>query len=71
METNQGYRIVQLGKKAQRRDYSKVSGTLDLPDLVEVQTASYEWLCKEGLKEVFEDIYPIQNYGGNIKKHRS
>ena len=46
METNQGYRIVQLGKKAQRRDYSKVSGTLDLPDLVEVQTASYEWLCK-------------------------
>jgi len=66
METNQGYRIVQLGKKAQRRDYSKVSGTLDLPDLVEVQTASYEWLCKEGLKEVFEDIYPIQNYGGNI-----
>ncbi len=66
METNQGYRIVQLGKKAQRRDYSKVSGTLDLPDLVEVQTASYEWLCKEGLREVFEDIYPIQNYGGNI-----
>ena len=66
MEKMQNYRIEKLGKKAERRNYSKVSGNLDLPDLVEVQTQSFEWFVKEGIREVFEDIYPIQNYGGNI-----
>ncbi|NLC97119.1 MAG: DNA-directed RNA polymerase subunit beta [Erysipelotrichaceae bacterium] len=67
MEKNQAYRVVQLGNKASRRDYSKVSGELELPDLVEIQTASYDWLVKEGLREVFEDVYPINNYAGNIQ----
>ena len=66
MENKQTYRVVQLGKKATRRDYSKVSGELDLPDLVEIQTASFDWFVKEGIKDVFEDIYPISNYGDNI-----
>lgn len=43
------------------------AGNLDLPDLVEVQTQSFEWFIREGIREVFEDIYPIQNYGGNIR----
>ena len=38
MEKNQTYRIVENGKKAKRRDYSKVSGSLLLPNLVEIQT---------------------------------
>ena len=67
MEKMQNYRIEKLGKKAERRNYSKVSGSLDLPDLVEVQTQSFEWFIREGIREVFEDIYPIQNYGGNIR----
>jgi len=67
MEKNQTYRIVENGKKAKRRDYSKVSGSLLLPNLVEIQTDSFEWFKKEGIKEVFDEIYPIYNYGGNIK----
>ena len=67
MENKQTYRVVPLGKKAVRRDYSKVSGELELPDLVEIQTTSFDWFMKEGIKEVFEDIYPISNYGGNIQ----
>jgi len=66
MENKQSYRIVQYGSKAVRRDYSKVSSELDLPDLVEIQTASFDWFMKEGIREVFEDIYPITNFGGNI-----
>ena len=58
MEKMQNYRIEKLGKKAERRNYSKVSGNLDLPDLVEVQTQSFEWFIREGIREVFEDIYP-------------
>ena len=46
MEKMQNYRIEKLGKKAERRNYSKVSGSLDLPDLVEVQTQSFEWFIR-------------------------
>ena len=60
------YRVVEEGKKAKRRDYSKVSGNLPLPNLVEIQTDSYDWFIKEGVREVFEEIYPITNYAGNI-----
>ena len=60
------YRLVHNGKKAVRRDYSKVSGTLELPNLVEIQTSSFEWFKNEGLREVFDEIYPIENRDGNI-----
>ena len=61
------YKILNSGRHSSRRDYSKVSGNLDLPNLVEVQTDSFKWFTTEGIKEVFDDIYPIQNYGGNIR----
>ena len=63
----QTYKIVESGRHSTRRDYSKVSGNLELPNLVEVQTDSFRWFTKEGIKEVFDDIYPIQNYSGNIR----
>ncbi len=66
MGKKETYRILELGNKASRRDYSKASGELNLPDLVEIQTDSFEWLKKEGIQEVFDDVYPISNYGGNI-----
>ncbi len=66
MKTEKSYHILKLGKKAERRCYSKVSGELELPDLVEIQTDSFEWFKTEGMQEVFDDIYPITNYGGNI-----
>ena len=67
MDKKETYRVVDAGKKAQRRDYSKVSGHLELPNLVEVQTDSFEWFTDEGIAEVFNEIFPIQNYGGNIR----
>ena len=63
----QNYKTLNSGRHSTRRDYSKVSGNLELPNLVEVQTDSFEWFTKEGIKEVFDDIYPIQNYSGNIR----
>jgi len=65
--TKQTYRDAELGMHSTRRDYSKVSGSLELPNLVEIQTDSFKWFKEEGIKEVFEDIYPIQNYAGNIR----
>lgn len=46
--------------------YSRIDEVLDLPDLIEVQKTSYNWFLKEGLKEVFDDISPIQDYTGNL-----
>ena len=67
MDTNKAYHILECGKKATRRDYSKVSGKLELPNLVEIQTNSFKWFTRQGIQEVFEEIYPIENYGKNIK----
>ena len=50
-----------------RRDYSKISGSLPLPNLVEVQTESYRWLLEEGLDEALKDVFPIINYAGNLE----
>lgn len=46
--------------------YSRIEEVLELPDLIEVQKNSYEWFIKEGLKEVFDDISPIEDYTGNL-----
>jgi len=35
-----------------------------LPDLVEPQVVSYDWLIKEGLKEIFKEFSPISDYSG-------
>ncbi len=56
---------VTYGKRV-RMSYSRINEVLELPDLVEVQRSSYEWFLEEGLKEVFEDISPIQDYTGNL-----
>ncbi len=56
---------VTYGKRV-RMSYSRIDEVLDLPDLIEVQQSSYDWFLNEGLKEVFEDISPIQDYTGNL-----
>ncbi|MFV0379515.1 MAG: DNA-directed RNA polymerase subunit beta [Anaerorhabdus sp.] len=66
MAKKETYRVIDLGNNATRRDYSKASGELKLPDLVEIQTDSFDWLKNVGIKEVFDDVYPISNYSGNM-----
>ena len=47
-------------KKIFPRDYSKVSGKLELPNLVEIQTDSFKWFTQQGIQEVFEEIYQLK-----------
>ncbi|GGD03552.1 DNA-directed RNA polymerase subunit beta [Thalassobacillus devorans] len=58
--------LVQYGRHRQRRSYARISEVLDLPNLIEIQTASYEWFLEEGLKEMFQDISPIEDFTGNL-----
>jgi len=58
--------LVQYGRYRKRRSYARISEVLDLPNLIEIQTASYEWFLEEGLKEMFSDISPIEDFQGNL-----
>ena len=49
-----------------RYDYSRVSGKLPLPNLVEIQTKSYEEFKNKGLDDVFRESFPINNYTGTL-----
>ena len=48
-----------------RKSFSKLQHILDLPNLIAVQTESFEWFKTLGLKETIEDINPIEDYTGN------
>lgn len=58
--------LVQYGQHRQRRSFARISEVLDLPNLIEIQTESYEWFLEEGLREMFHDISPIQDFTGNL-----
>ncbi|CCV64850.1 DNA-directed RNA polymerase subunit beta [Alteracholeplasma palmae J233] len=62
-----GYRTVQYGKKASRRNYSKMNYDIDLPNLIEIQTQSFERFYKEGVQELLKDISPIEGHNGDLK----
>jgi len=61
------YKTVQYGKTRERRNYSRVKSNVELPNLIEVQTESFEWFMETGLKELFQDISPITNFNGNVE----
>ncbi len=58
-------RPVKAGKGI-RMSYSRQKEVLEMPNLIEIQKDSYQWFLNEGLKEVFEDISPIADFGGHL-----
>ena len=52
--------------KGFRMSYSRQKEVLEMPNLIEVQKDSYQWFLDEGLKEVFDDISPIEDYSGKL-----
>ena len=58
--------LVKYGKHRVRRSYSRIKEVLDLPNLIEIQTDSYNWFLDEGLREMFEDIMPIDDFAGTL-----
>ncbi len=56
---------IKVGRK-DRMTFSKINEVGQMPNLIEIQTSSYDWFIKEGLREVFEDISPIRDYADNL-----
>jgi len=58
-------KVVQQGRR-QRRSYARINEVMELPNLIEIQLKSYQWFLDEGLREVFRDISPIEDFSGNL-----
>ncbi|ADG40897.1 MULTISPECIES: DNA-directed RNA polymerase subunit beta [Leuconostoc] len=54
--------LVKYGKHRTRRSYASIKEVLDVPNLIEIQTASYQWFLDAGIKEMFGDIMPIDDF---------
>ena len=60
------YKIINCGDHRQRRSFSRIKNTYALTDLLEIQKKSYQWFIEKGIKEVFEDLFPVENFSGTL-----
>ena len=60
------YKIVKYGNYRERRNFSRIRNTYELKDLLEIQKKSYKWFTEQGIKEVFEDLFPVENFSGTL-----
>ncbi len=49
-----------------RKSFSRLKHVLDLPNLIDIQKASFRWFMEEGLRETIDDISPIEDYTGTL-----
>jgi DNA-directed RNA polymerase subunit beta len=53
----------------QRRSFARLQKPLELPNLIDIQRRSFEWLVNTesgGLRETIDDVSPIEDYTGNL-----
>ena len=60
------YKTVKFGDHRERRSFSTKRSTLELSNLLEIQKSSFDLFLKEGIKEVLEDIFPVDSFSGSL-----
>lgn len=60
------YKLKKFGDYSERRSFSKSKNTMELSDLLEIQKKSYNWFLEEGIKETFEELFPVESFTGNV-----
>ena len=60
------YKIVKCGDYRERRNFSRIRNTYELKDLLEIQKKSYHEFIDHGIKEVFDDLFPVENFSGTL-----
>jgi DNA-directed RNA polymerase subunit beta len=55
---------------ASKKSYAKIAHVLDIPHLISMQTQSFAWFQNDGLKELFDEISPIEDFTGTRMKLR-
>ena len=60
------YKIKKVCKDRERRDFSKIENSLELKDLLEIQKASYQEFIQNGIREVLDELFPVDNFSGSL-----
>ena len=60
------YKLKKCGDYRTRRSFSKSKNTMELSDLLEVQKKSYQKFLEEGIREVFDELFPVESFTGNV-----
>ena len=60
------YTVKKYGDYRERRSYAKTKNAIELSNLLDIQKKSYDWFITEGMKEVFDDIFPVESFTGNL-----
>ncbi|MBQ3510894.1 MAG: DNA-directed RNA polymerase subunit beta [Bacilli bacterium] len=60
------FKMTKCGDFRQRRNFSKIRNAYELQDLLEIQKKSYKWFIETGIKEVFKDLFPVENFSGTL-----
>jgi DNA-directed RNA polymerase subunit beta len=55
---------------ASKKSYAKIAHVLDIPHLISMQLSSFEWFKNDGLRELFDEISPIEDFTGTRMKLR-
>jgi len=48
-----------------RKSYASLPQILDVPNLIKVQLDSFQWFQEEGLKQLLEELFPIEDFTGS------
>jgi DNA-directed RNA polymerase subunit beta len=54
------------GARTDRLSFAKIPEVLPLPDLLSVQHDSFTWFLERGLREIFEEVSPIEDFTGSL-----
>ena len=60
------YKLKKCGDYRTRRSFSKSKNTMELSDLLEVQKKSYQQFLETGIREVFDELFPVESFTGNV-----
>ncbi len=60
------YKKAKFGDHRERVTFSKTTNNYELADLLDIQKKSYDWFLESGIKEVFDDLFPVESFTGNI-----
>jgi DNA-directed RNA polymerase subunit beta len=58
-----------MPNQVRRKSYARIPDVLALPHLIQVQLRSYQAFQDEGLRELFDEVSPIESFNGNLELH--
>ena len=61
------YKNIQYGRSRIRRNYARVQTNVELPNLIEIQTESFNWFITKGIEELLNEINPITDHNDGEK----